>query len=148
MRPLIGITTYLTRARFGAWEEDSALVPADYVRAVERAGAPRPLFFRPPLGWSGATVGAVAWASHLRTIPWNVAVEHYVDHAGEVSPSGVCCGQSGPDRSCSPTTEAGPDRSRTIALLPQLLEQLHERGYRVTTPSALLSTGTAQAARD
>jgi gamma-glutamyl-gamma-aminobutyrate hydrolase PuuD len=38
MRPLIGITTYLTRARFGAWEEDSALVPADYVRAVERAG--------------------------------------------------------------------------------------------------------------
>src|SRR4029078_7797027 len=37
MRPLIGITTYLTRARFGAWEEDSALVPADYVRAVGRA---------------------------------------------------------------------------------------------------------------
>jgi putative glutamine amidotransferase len=38
MRPLIGITTYLTRARFGAWEEETALVPADYVRAVERAG--------------------------------------------------------------------------------------------------------------
>src|SRR5437762_9230611 len=38
MRPLIGITTYLTRATFGAWEEESALVPADYVRAVERAG--------------------------------------------------------------------------------------------------------------
>jgi gamma-glutamyl-gamma-aminobutyrate hydrolase PuuD len=38
VRPLIGITTYLTRATFGAWEEDSALVPADYVRAVERAG--------------------------------------------------------------------------------------------------------------
>jgi putative glutamine amidotransferase len=38
MRPLIGITTYLTRARFGAWELESALVPADYVKAVERAG--------------------------------------------------------------------------------------------------------------
>src|SRR5947208_16382564 len=38
MRPLIGITTYLTRATFGAWEEDSALVPADYVRSVEDAG--------------------------------------------------------------------------------------------------------------
>jgi putative glutamine amidotransferase len=38
MRPLIGITTYLTRATFGAWEEESALLPADYVRAVERAG--------------------------------------------------------------------------------------------------------------
>jgi gamma-glutamyl-gamma-aminobutyrate hydrolase PuuD len=38
MRPMIGITTYLTRATFGAWEEDSALVPADYVRAVEQSG--------------------------------------------------------------------------------------------------------------
>jgi gamma-glutamyl-gamma-aminobutyrate hydrolase PuuD len=38
MRPMIGITTYLTRARFGDWEEESALVPADYVRAVETAG--------------------------------------------------------------------------------------------------------------
>jgi len=38
MRPLIGITSYLTRATFGDWDEESALVPADYVRAVERAG--------------------------------------------------------------------------------------------------------------
>jgi putative glutamine amidotransferase len=38
MKPVIGITTYLTRARFGTWEEDTALVPADYVRAIERAG--------------------------------------------------------------------------------------------------------------
>jgi putative glutamine amidotransferase len=36
--PIIGVTTYLTSARFGAWEEDSALVPASYVRAVEAAG--------------------------------------------------------------------------------------------------------------
>ncbi|MDQ2911619.1 MAG: gamma-glutamyl-gamma-aminobutyrate hydrolase family protein [Actinomycetota bacterium] len=38
MKPVVGITTYLTPARFGAWEVESALVPADYVRAVERAG--------------------------------------------------------------------------------------------------------------
>jgi gamma-glutamyl-gamma-aminobutyrate hydrolase PuuD len=38
MKPVVGITTYLTRATFGSWEEDAALVPADYVRAVERAG--------------------------------------------------------------------------------------------------------------
>jgi putative glutamine amidotransferase len=37
-RPVIGITTYLTPARFGVWEEDAALVPAAYVRAVEAAG--------------------------------------------------------------------------------------------------------------
>jgi len=38
-RPLVGITTYVVPARFGVWELDSALVPHDYVRAVERAGA-------------------------------------------------------------------------------------------------------------
>jgi anthranilate synthase component 2/putative glutamine amidotransferase len=37
-KPVVGITTYLTRARFGSWEEDTALVPADYVRAITRAG--------------------------------------------------------------------------------------------------------------
>ena len=37
-RPLVGITTYVVPATFGSWETDSALVPHDYVRAVERAG--------------------------------------------------------------------------------------------------------------
>jgi putative glutamine amidotransferase len=36
--PIIGITTYLTPARFGVWEDDAALIPAVYVRAVEAAG--------------------------------------------------------------------------------------------------------------
>ena len=34
-RPVVGITTYVTRARFGPWDAESALVPADYVSAVE-----------------------------------------------------------------------------------------------------------------
>ena len=50
MRPVIGITTYITTARFGftggEWELESALVPAAYVRAVQRAGG-RP-FLIPP----------------------------------------------------------------------------------------------------
>jgi putative glutamine amidotransferase len=37
-KPVIGITTYLTRAAFGAWDLDAALVPAAYVRAIVRAG--------------------------------------------------------------------------------------------------------------
>jgi putative glutamine amidotransferase len=46
VRPIIGITTYITSATFGHWTEESALVPADYVRAVERAGG-RPLLVPP-----------------------------------------------------------------------------------------------------
>ena len=42
-RPVIGITTYLVPAAWGAWNMEAALVPADYVRAVSarrrRAGS-------------------------------------------------------------------------------------------------------------
>jgi putative glutamine amidotransferase len=37
-KPLIGITTYLTPAAWGAWELEAALVPASYVRSVAEAG--------------------------------------------------------------------------------------------------------------
>ena len=38
-KPLIGITTYVEPASWGHWDKtEAALVPYDYVRAVERAG--------------------------------------------------------------------------------------------------------------
>jgi gamma-glutamyl-gamma-aminobutyrate hydrolase PuuD len=37
-KPVIGITAYLTPARYGVWEEETALIPAAYVRAIEAAG--------------------------------------------------------------------------------------------------------------
>ena len=37
-RPLVGITTYVTPAKWSHWELEAALIPAQYVRAVERAG--------------------------------------------------------------------------------------------------------------
>ena len=38
VRPVVGITTYVVPASFGVWQLDAALVPHDYVLAVERAG--------------------------------------------------------------------------------------------------------------
>jgi gamma-glutamyl-gamma-aminobutyrate hydrolase PuuD len=38
MRPIIGITTYVTPAKWSYWELEAALIPHDYVKAVERAG--------------------------------------------------------------------------------------------------------------
>jgi putative glutamine amidotransferase len=37
-KPLVGITTYVEEASWGSWTLDAALIPYDYVRAVERAG--------------------------------------------------------------------------------------------------------------
>jgi putative glutamine amidotransferase len=46
MRPLIGITTYITPAKWGVWDAETALLPATYVQAVQRAGG-RPLLVPP-----------------------------------------------------------------------------------------------------
>jgi len=37
-RPVVGITTYVTDAKWGYWNLESALIPFDYVRPVEQAG--------------------------------------------------------------------------------------------------------------
>jgi putative glutamine amidotransferase len=46
MRPVIGITTYVTPAKWGSWDLEASLIPHDYVRAVEEAGG-RPLLVPP-----------------------------------------------------------------------------------------------------
>jgi putative glutamine amidotransferase len=56
-KPVVGITTYLTRAAWGAWDMEAALVPFDYVRAVERAGG-APLLV-PPGADAEATLAVV-----------------------------------------------------------------------------------------
>jgi putative glutamine amidotransferase len=48
MRPVIGITSYVEDASWGAWTLPAALVPFGYVRSVERAGG-RPLLVPPAL---------------------------------------------------------------------------------------------------
>ncbi len=58
MRPVVGITTYLTEARWGAWELETALVPAAYVHAIERAGG-RPLLVPPSEDGIEETLGAL-----------------------------------------------------------------------------------------
>jgi putative glutamine amidotransferase len=37
-RPIVGVTSYVEQARFGAWDVPAALIPLSYVQAIERAG--------------------------------------------------------------------------------------------------------------
>jgi putative glutamine amidotransferase len=57
-RPVVGITTYVTQAQWGYWDVEAALVPAAYVRAIERAGG-RPLLVPPSEDGVEETLGAV-----------------------------------------------------------------------------------------
>jgi putative glutamine amidotransferase len=45
-RPVVGITTYAQDATWGVWQLPAALIPLDYVDAVERAGG-RPVLIPP-----------------------------------------------------------------------------------------------------
>jgi anthranilate synthase component 2/putative glutamine amidotransferase len=57
-RPVVGITTYVTRASWSYWELEAALIPADYVNAVERAGG-RPLLVPPSVDGVEETLDAL-----------------------------------------------------------------------------------------
>jgi len=57
-RPIVGITTYVTPARWSNWDVEAALVPAAYVRAIERAGG-RPLLVPPSEEGVEETLGAL-----------------------------------------------------------------------------------------
>jgi putative glutamine amidotransferase len=57
-RPVIGITTYVTEARWSYWDIEAALVPAAYVQAIERAGG-RPVLIPPSENGIEETLDAV-----------------------------------------------------------------------------------------
>jgi putative glutamine amidotransferase len=57
-RPVVGITTYVTPAKWGYWELEAVLVPAQYVQAVEQAGG-RPLLVPPSEAGLEETLDAV-----------------------------------------------------------------------------------------
>jgi len=57
-RPVVGITTYVTPAKWSYWELEAVLVPAQYVQAVEHAGG-RPLLVPPSEAGLEETLDAV-----------------------------------------------------------------------------------------
>jgi putative glutamine amidotransferase len=57
-RPVVGITTYVTPAKWSYWDLEAALVPVQYVRAVEQAGG-RPLLVPPSESGVQETLDAV-----------------------------------------------------------------------------------------
>jgi len=57
-RPVVGITTYVTQAHWGYWNLEAALIPFDYVKAVEQAGG-RPMLVPPSLDGVEETLDAL-----------------------------------------------------------------------------------------
>jgi len=63
--PLIGLSTYVDRARHGAWDEVAAILPYNYVRSVSLAGGCAVLLPPSPGGRSAVRSAAVLAAAVL-----------------------------------------------------------------------------------
>jgi peptidoglycan/xylan/chitin deacetylase (PgdA/CDA1 family) len=115
--------------------------------AIVDNGGPRPVLFRPPYGKTSEAIDAMARAEGMRTILWDLSLEHFVLHepvakgvaklVDEVRPGSIILAHDG----------GKSNRSRTLEALPLLIAQLKARGYRFVTVSQLLAEGTAEAER-
>jgi putative glutamine amidotransferase len=84
-RPVIGITTYLVPAAWGAWNLEAALVPADYVRGVVQAGG-APLLVPPGAATEEtlAVVDGLVFSGGSDLDPELYAAEAHAETAGVV----------------------------------------------------------------
>jgi peptidoglycan/xylan/chitin deacetylase (PgdA/CDA1 family) len=109
--------------------------------ALVRAGAPRPTLFRPPLGMTDERVAEAARANGLQTVYWQACVEKFVNHTDVTAGTNALLRRVRPGAIILAHDGGIPDRSRTMQAIPQLLDGLQKRGYRVVTVSELQALG-------
>ena len=104
--------------------------------AIEAAGAPRPLLFRPPYGSFDATTLGLTRARGMVMVLWTVDTSDYerpgVGHIVYTAISGARPG------AIILFHDGGGDRSQTVAALPRVIARLREHGYRFVTIPELL----------
>ena len=115
--------------------------------AITDNGGPRPTLFRPPYGKTNEAIDAAARAEGMRTILWDLSLEHFVDHVAVAKGVAKLVDQVRPGSIILAHDGGKSDRSRTLQALPLLIAQLKARGYRFVTVTQLLSDGTAEANR-
>lgn len=99
---------------------------------------PAPLF-RPPRGQFDREAADAVRTTGLTTVGWDVCVERYLaqfsDDAQAVT---AMLDRTGPGSIVLAHDGGEPDRRRTMAVLPALLEGLRARGYEIVTVGDLL----------
>lgn len=115
---------------------------------LRRLGGPSNAWFRPPRGWTSATVATVTAARGLRSVFWTDCVEAHAHTRAAVAaralasaarPGSVLLAHDG-------GTITGPspqriDRSFTVEALPLLLQELGRRSLRPVTLTELVASG-------
>lgn len=104
--------------------------------AIQAAGAPRPLLFRPPYGSFNATTLSLLRERDMVMVLWAVDTSDY-EQPGvkQIIYTALSGAQPG---AVILFHDGGGDRSQTVAALPRIIERLHERGYQLVTVPELL----------
>jgi peptidoglycan/xylan/chitin deacetylase (PgdA/CDA1 family) len=113
--------------------------------AIQKAGAPRPLLFRPPYGSFDPATLDLLHARDMLMVLWTVDTSDYIQPGvrrivytalSGARPGAIILFHDG-----------GANRSQTVAALPRIVERLHERGYRLVTIPQLLRNDSPPASQ-
>jgi peptidoglycan-N-acetylglucosamine deacetylase len=125
---------HLPMALLGASAQASELDEA--ANAIQAAGAPRPLLFRPPYGSFAATTLRLLRERDMVMVLWTVDTSDYerpgmrriiYTALSGARPGAIILFHDG-----------GGNRSQTVAGLPRIIARLHQRGYQLVTVPELL----------
>ncbi|MDQ1437026.1 MAG: peptidoglycan-N-acetylglucosamine deacetylase [Acidimicrobiaceae bacterium] len=108
--------------------------------AFQRAGLPRPFYFRPPKGLLDAKAEAGVANAGLLIVEWTpgLCIEKWArGHTPEEAVAPMLA-RLGPGEIILGHDGGIPNRARTVAAVPLLLARLRARGYRVVSIGELL----------
>lgn len=108
--------------------------------ALETITHRQPLYFRPPRGWLSPAMLHAAAAEGMRTVLWNVSLDHVADRTPRDAANRVLL-RIGPGDVVLMHDGGGPSRAISIAALDILLTDLGRRGYRFVTLTELYKLG-------
>ncbi len=126
--------THPPMAQLGAGAQASELDQA--ARAIQAAGAPRPLLFRPPYGSFDASTLQLLRDRSMMMVLWTVDTSDYaLPGVSRIIYTALSGARPG---AVILMHDGGGDRSETVAALPRIIERLRQRGYKLVTVPELL----------
>lgn len=114
---------------------------AGAAHAIAGAGVPRTPWFRAPRGQYDEETVAVAAAAGLQEVGWTVCLERWLRRLGPAAGLDETAARVGPGAIIVAHDGGIPDRSATVAAVPELLRRLTADGYRMVTVTELLRAG-------
>jgi peptidoglycan/xylan/chitin deacetylase (PgdA/CDA1 family) len=109
----------------------------EQIARIELVGGPRPRLFRPPYGSFDATTMRQLRGLGLLMVLWSLDTSDYLRPGVSELVHRVLAGAH--PGAIVLMHDAGGDRRQTIAALPQIIEDLRSRGYRLVTVPQLLA---------